>query len=351
MYCYKTPTFAPYFKDIQVLEYFQTQIGSDIEEAERWLLAGVCVAIPTETVYGLAANALDPMAAIKIFETKNRPVFDPLIVHVSAPEAVRLYANTIPPAAFALMERYWPGPLTILLPRNERIPDLVCSGLPRVALRMPSHPLTLELLRRLPFPLAAPSANPFGYISPTTAGHVLDQLQGKIPYILDGGPCQVGVESTIIGFEEDQPVVYRLGGLSMEQLQETIGPLKIQLNQSSNPAAPGMLLSHYAPRKPLLLGQVSPQGSLLAEDGGPVSFPIPVARIGLLRFRPGPLSDPRVTLSLSMTHEGDLSEAARNIFSALRTLDQSDVDIILAERCPEKGLGRAVNDRLQRAAA
>ena len=332
------------------MEHFQTQIGSDVEEACRLLLAGACVAIPTETVYGLAANALDPLAAIKIFEIKNRPVFDPLIVHVSDRETVRIYTNTVPAAAYVLMERFWPGPLTILLPRNERIPDLVCSGLPRVALRMPAHPLTLELLRQLPFPLAAPSANPFGYISPTNAGHVWDQLQGKIPYILDGGPCQIGLESTIVGFEEDQPVVYRLGGLSLELLQETIGPLKIQLNQSSNPAAPGMLLAHYAPRKPLVIGHVNPQGDLLDEDGEPVSFPLPAARIGLLRFRPGPLSDSRVTLALSLTQEGDLSEAARNIFSALRTLDQSDADVILAERCPEEGLGRAVNDRLRRAA-
>ena len=235
------------------LSTFHTIIGTDIETAADWLRAGEPVAIPTETVYGLAANALDPAAAVKIFEVKNRPAFDPLIVHLADIAAVAQYAADFPPAARALAERFWPGPLTLLLPKRDNIPDLITSGLPRVALRVPAHPVALALLRQLPFPLAAPSANPFGYISPTTAQHVYDQLQGRIPYILDGGPSTVGVESTIIGFEAGVPVVYRLGGLALEDLAAVAGHLKTQLNQSRNPAALGRLFSQYSPRKPLHL--------------------------------------------------------------------------------------------------
>jgi L-threonylcarbamoyladenylate synthase len=320
-------------------------------EAARRLLAGDCVAIPTETVYGLAANALDVNAVASIFEIKNRPFFDPLIVHVASADAAAAYITALPDAAAALMARFWPGPLTLLLPRNARIPDLTCAGLPRVALRMPAHPMTLELLQQLPFPLAAPSANPFGYISPTCAAHVWDQLRDKIPYILDGGACRVGLESTIVGFESDQPVAYRLGGLSLEELQEAVGPVALRLNQSSNPAAPGMLTTHYAPRKPLVIGRLGPSGVLLDESGAPLAVPASVSRIGLLRFRPGVAADARVCVELSLTSAGDLLEAARHIFGALRALDQSDVELIVAETCPEEGLGRAVNDRLRRAAA
>ncbi len=318
---------------------FSTQIGTDLSTAIHWLRAGECVAIPTETVYGLAANALDPAAVVKIFEVKNRPAFDPLIVHVPELEAAARYAAEFPAPLRALAERFWPGPLTLLLPKRAIIPDLVTSGLPRVALRAPAHPMAQSLLRALPFPLAAPSANPFGYISPTTAQHVHDQLQGKIPYILDGGPCTVGVESTIVGFEDGQPVVYRLGGLAVETLEAVAGPVLVRVNQSSNPAAPGMLTMHYAPRKLLILGDIAANLERFAEK-----------KIGVLMlYQRRDLPPGVVQQALSAT--GELAEAAQNLFAALRTLDQSDVDLILAEPAPEQGLGRAINDRLRRAAA
>ena len=320
------------------LSPFRTTIGADLETAATWLRAGESVGIPTETVYGLAANALDPAAAVKIFEVKNRPAFDPLIVHLPDIAAVDLYAAEFPAAARVLAERFWPGPLTLLLPKRDNIPDLITSGLPRVALRVPAHPVALALLRRLAFPLAAPSANPFGYISPTTAQHVYDQLAGRIPYILDGGPSTVGVESTIVGFEAGVPVVYRLGGLALEDIESSVGPVKIQLNQSSNPAAPGMLLSHYAPRKPLHL----------IENGNTPPFKTGV-KTGFIAFqRRNNL--PADVIQTPLSENGDIAEAAQHLFAALRALDQSDVDLIFAEKCPETGLGRAINDRLTRAA-
>lgn len=323
-----------------------TTIGTDISAAAHWLMQGACVAIPTETVYGLAANALDPKTVARIFDVKNRPTFDPLIVHVPDLAAVDRYARECPAALRRLAEACWPGPLTLLLPKRANIPDLVTAGLPRVALRAPAHPATQALLHSLPFPLAAPSANPFGYISPTTARHVYDQLQGKIPYILDGGPCPVGVESTIVGEEDGQLVVYRLGGLALEAITGLVGPVQMRLNQSSNPAAPGMLTAHYAPRKPLVLiqpGQPVPQhrrqvgqkiGALVFQNRGQT----------WMQALPG-------SQIVVLSESGDLSEAAQRLFAALRQLDQADIDVIWAEACPEEGLGRAINDRLRRAAA
>lgn len=316
---------------------FTTAIGADPDQAAAWLLKGNCVAVPTETVYGLAANALDPAAVVRIFEIKNRPAFDPLIVHVTGLEQAQGYAEEIPAPLRSLAEYFWPGPLTILVSKGSNIPDLVTSGLPRVALRAPAHPLAQALLHALPFPLAAPSANPFGYISPTTAKHVFDQLQGKIPYILDGGHCRVGVESTIVGFENGQTTVYRLGGLAIEKIEAHIGPVQVQLNQSSNPAAPGMLKSHYAPRKPMILLEKTP-------------WPDEKRRIGLLTLRRR-TDLPEHALQIVLSETGDLAEAAQNLFAALRTLDQADIDLIVAESLPEEGLGRAINDRLRRAAA
>jgi L-threonylcarbamoyladenylate synthase len=316
---------------------YATYIGRDPEVAARYLRAGQLVALPTETVYGLAANALDAAAVANIFAVKNRPHFDPLIVHVPATEAVERYAAAFPPAARALAGHFWPGPLTLLLPRRPIVPDLVTAGLPNVALRMPAHPLALELLRTLPFPLAAPSANPFGYISPTTAQHVYDQLHGRLPYILDGGPCPVGVESTIVGFDGGRTVIYRLGGLPLEEIESVAGPVALELHQNSNPAAPGMLASHYAPRKPLFLDQIEAR---LARFAG--------RRIGVLSFRRRH-DLPAGTAQVVLTENGDLSEAAQRLFAALRALDAADIDVILADSAPEIGLGRAINDRLRRA--
>ena len=309
-----------------------------IEIAEQFLRAGRTVGIPTETVYGLAGNALDPAALTEIFRIKNRPSFDPLIVHLAGAEELEKYAAEIPEIARRLADAFWPGPLTLLLPRRLLIPNLVTAGLPRAAFRVPDHRPALELLARLDFPLAAPSANPFGYVSPTTAAHVLRQLGEKIPYVLDAGPCRIGLESTIVGFEPDGPTVFRLGGLSVEKIEALAGPVKIRLNQSSDPRAPGMLKLHYAPDKKVILGDIRENHQKLA--GRPLS---------ILSFQ-NKFADLPAEAHYVLSATGQIEEAARNLFAALRLSDSDSADCLLAESLPESGLGRAINDRLRRAA-
>ena len=315
---------------------FNTQIGKDVEQAAEILRSGGIVGMPTETVYGLAGNALNEDAVLKVFKAKDRPFFDPLIVHTYAISEIIRYVKDIPQRLLPLMERFMPGPLTVLLPRADIIPDLVTSGLERVAIRIPNHPVALELLRSIDFPLAAPSANPFGYISPTSAQHVLAQLSGIIPYILDGGECGVGIESTIVGMEGDAIVVYRLGGLSIEQIESCVGKVTIHDHSSSDPAGPGMLESHYAPRKPMILGDID---SLLDEYRG--------KKIAVLSF----CKKYNAERSYILSPEGDIDIAAKRLFAGMRELDATDADLIISESLPEGGLGRAVNDRLRRAAA
>jgi len=312
-----------------------TQIGTDVHVAAEFLEAGNVVGIPTETVYGLAGNALNPDAVLTIFRVKNRPAFDPLIIHTDSLQKVRQFVTDMPEPAQKLAEAFWPGPLTLLLPKRDLIPDLVTSGLSTVAVRIPRHPLTIKLLQRLDFPLAAPSANPFGYISPTTAQHVADQLGDQVPYVLDGGPASVGLESTIIGFEEGQATVFRLGGMAIDQIEAVIGPVSVRTHSTSNPKAPGMLSSHYAPRKPLILLQ-------------PGESPMPNNRAGALVFRE-PFGGIREDHQRVLSPTGDLNEAAKNLFAHLRTLDSLPVDVIYAEPLPNQGLGWAMNDRLRRA--
>ena len=208
-------------------------------------------------MYGLAANALDEKAVQSIFRVKNRPVFNPLIVHVKDAEQFSKYASEVPAICLKLAKAFSPGPITFVLPKRNVIPDHTTGGGNSVALRIPHHPLTLELLNQLHFPLAAPSANPSGYISPVSAQHVFDQLAGKIPYILDGGDCPVGIESTVITFEKEKVVVLRLGGLGIEDIERVAGKVALQINQSSNPSSPGQLKSHYAPKTPFLLGDAA----------------------------------------------------------------------------------------------
>lgn len=312
-----------------------TVIGTDLTEAARILRGGGLVAIPTETVYGLAADAYDPEAVLRIFEAKRRPTFDPLIVHVADRAQLNDVVRAVPPEAEALIGRFWPGPLTLVLPKSARVPDLVTSGLDTVGVRMPAHPLTQELLRALPFPLAAPSANPFGYVSPTTAQHVADQLGDAVPYILDGGPCTVGVESTILGWEDGTCVLYRPGGVPVEAIEAVIGRVGGPSRQVL-PVAPGMLASHYAPRTPVLIGDVP---ALLAQHAK--------QHVHIISF----MQRYRDTDNEVLSPAGDLHEAARGLFAALRTADASNADLIVAEVFPDEGLGRAINDRLQRAAA
>jgi L-threonylcarbamoyladenylate synthase len=310
------------------------EIGKDIKKAKQLLESEELVAIPTETVYGLAGNALNPKSVLKIFKVKKRPEFDPLIIHVPSLFAAEKYVDHLPDVAIQLAQKFWPGPLTILLKKKHIIPDLVTSGLDTVGLRCPDHPLTRELLEALDFPLAAPSANPFGYVSPTTPEHVQDQLGDKIQYILDGGSSRIGIESTIIGFENKAPIVYRMGGLSIETLERELGKIKVQLHSSSNPKAPGQLKSHYAPSKRIILGNIE---DLLQK--------YPAHCSSILTFQKDYNSPNQVILSKS----GSLDEAAQNLFASLRSLDKMEADVILAELVPDEGIGRAINDRLRRA--
>lgn len=309
-------------------------IGKSIETASDFLKKGQLVAIPTETVYGLAANALDSTAVAGVFDAKNRPVFDPLIVHTYSVIKAYDYVKSIPEPLLKLANAFWPGPLTLLLEKKALVPDLVTSGLDRVAIRVPNHALTLDLLKSIDFPLAAPSANPFGYVSPTTPEHVNKQLGDKVAYILDGGNCEVGIESTIVGMEENKVCVYRLGGLAIEEIEKTVGKVKLKINSSSNPTAPGQLKSHYAPMKQLILGNVKENLKLYKNAA-------------VIYFGEKDFESTHADYNLSPTK--NLKEAAANLFSALRIMDESKADVILCELLPEEGLARAINDRLKRA--
>lgn len=319
-----------------------TAIGDNIAEAAALLQQGGLVAIPTETVYGLAANALNPEAVLSIFTTKGRPTFNPLIVHVPNAAHFERYATHVPPLVHQLAAQFCPGPLTFVLPKKSLVPDLVTGGGDTVALRVPHHPLTLALLGQLDFPLAAPSANPFGYISPVTAMHVYQQLQGKIAYILDGGPCQVGVESTVIAVEGNTIHILRAGGITAEDLRMAAPGADVQAQQwngAQQPASPGMLKSHYAPKIKLHFGEME---ALLHQFTG--------QRKALITFT-NTYTNPEVLAQEVLSPTGNLQEAARNLFAAMRRLDDSGADVILAERFPQHGLGIAINDRLERASA
>ena len=315
-------------------------IGKNIERAAHLLGEGNVVAIPTETVYGLAANALNSDAVVKIFETKNRPAFDPLIVHTHSISEVEKYTSSFPSSAQKLFEAFAPGPLTIILPKSSTIPDIVTSGNDTVGIRIPNHPLTLNLLNSLRFPLAAPSANPFGYVSPTSAQHVFDQLGEKIPYIIDGGNALVGVESTIVKCIDDRVEVLRLGGLEIEEIETILGKKVDKIKtSSSNPQAPGMLSSHYNPGKKVVIGDIA---TLLKEHKN--------KKIGILSYYQSFQSD-AIVKQIVLSKDKDLSVAARNLFAALRAFDTNEVELVLSETFPDQGLGKAINDRLKRAAA
>ena len=310
------------------------EIGRDVGRAIALLKAGEIVAIPTETVYGLAACISSDATVRKIFEAKQRPFTDPLIVHVASVDDVASLVTEFPEMARKLMEAFSPGPLTILLPKSKLVSSLVTNNSPLVAIRIPAHPLALELLRGLGEPIAAPSANPFGGISPTSAGHVQSGLGAKISYILDGGECGIGLESTIVKIEENGKIrILRQGGISQEELQLFVS-LELDVLESSETVVPGSMLSHYAPRKPLYLMD----GELKTKQ----------ENIGWLRFKtllPEVLPDRQIVLSPS----GNLKEAGRHLFSALHQLDSMSVDEIWAEKMPNHSIGRAINDRLFRA--
>lgn len=315
-------------------------VGVDVAHAARLLRDGKLVSFATETVYGLGANALDVNAVARVFAVKNRPHFDPLIVHIAErswlPRLVASWTET----AERLANRFWPGPLTLVLPKTEMVPDLVTSGLPSVAVRMPSHPLALELLRLADVPVAAPSANLFGQLSPTRAEHVVERLGDQIDYVLDGGPCSVGVESTVLLLEPDRAVLLRPGGVSLEAIEAVIGTVALPSRETTSnheaTPSPGMLPQHYAPRTPLTV----------VEDPSQVSSP---ERCGLLTLQPHPAAARFVAVEV-LSASGDPTEAAANFFAALRRLDAASVERIIATPFSNQGLGRALNDRLSRAA-
>lgn len=302
------------------------------------LREGELVAIPTETVYGLAANAFDPSACRKVFEAKGRPQSDPLIVHIGASFDIEriAYPNEL---LKRLEKRFWPGPLTLILRKKKPLPDVVTSGLDSVAVRMPAHPLLQQLLARVDFPIAAPSANPFAYVSPTTAQHVAESLGERIAYILDGGPCTIGIESTILDIRNaDSPRLLRPGKIGHEQLSEILErPVSTPHHNTSPPVAPGQMKKHYSPKTRVELCDSLPNGAEARPPPG----------TGYLYFRKPAAHGAGV---FWLTDDGSLEEAAQNLFLRLREIDGKCFETILVERAPDNGIGRAINDRLRRAA-
>jgi L-threonylcarbamoyladenylate synthase len=308
-----------------------------IKRAARIIRDGGLVAFPTETVYGLGADAENPQAVARIFEVKGRPRIDPVIVHVADIDAAMRYGN-FPDSARSLMRQFWPGPLTLIVEKKATVPDIVTAGLDTVAIRIPNHPAALALIRECGFGIAAPSANPFGYVSPTEAQHVEEQLGNSIDLVLDGGPCTVGIESTILSMASSVPCVLRAGGTSIEELESILGKLDVFIGTAPRPQAPGQLKRHYATQTRL---------DIVDEEGEP---PIAGDRIGLLCLTPPP--DPRIYAAVEvLSQEGNLREAAANLFRALRRLDARGLDRIFARPVPEEGLGLAIMDRLRRCAA
>ena len=312
-------------------------ITKDIAYCQELLTHGELVAIPTETVYGLAANIYSEIAVRKIFEMKGRPLFNPLITHIHSLEQLEDLATDIPDTAWKLAKRFWPGPLTLVLKKQPSVSDLITAGKPTIAVRIPNHPITLELLQGLDFPIAAPSANTFMRVSPTSAEHVAAYFGDRIPAILDGGPCQVGLESTIVGFEDDIPVIYRKGGVSIEAIEACVGSVSLLTHKEAAPEAPGMLKKHYSPATRLVL----------SDDPMQTLKKYPDLKAGVLSFEKTKFKEAAQVETLSA--EGDLEEAAKNLFAALHRLDKANLDLIIAERLPNTGLGISINDRLERA--
>jgi len=317
----------------------KTVISTDRVAAVELLRKGDLVALPTETVYGLAADALNSIAVAKIFEAKERPRFDPLIVHLPNREWLRRIAEL--PAGdrqliLKLADKFWPGPFTMVLPKCKLVPDIVTAGLDTVAVRLSAHPVFAEIAGEFDEPLAAPSANRFGRVSPTTAQHVLDELDGRIPLIVDAGPTEHGIESTIVAIRDSKIAVLRRGPITQEQLSEFADIVSVTVTQRIS--APGQLPSHYMPTTPLRL-----------IDNAEVFSPQKNQRVGLLAWS-GVFRNPQAfTAVRNLSEGGDLREAAANLFRYLRELDALGLDLIVAERVPSRGLGAAIMDRLERA--
>lgn len=295
------------------------------------------MAIPTETVYGLAANAFNEEAVLKIFEAKKRPAFDPLIVHCADFEMVNRISRDFPEVLQRLCMKFWPGPLTVVVEKSDLVPDLVTSGFSTVGIRIPNHTLTLELLAALDFPLAAPSANPFTYVSPTSPEHVAKQLGDQIDYILDGGESGIGIESTIVRYRNETIEVLRLGGLSIENLEAaTEVPVTI-VDSKDNVSVPGNFKKHYSNRKEIKLYTELPK-------------PVYSATEVWLYYSRAHCENPTKNCWF-LSENGSTTEAASNLFKTLRALDIPEIDTVHVEMAPQHGLGPAINDRLKRASA
>lgn len=300
---------------------------------------GGLVAFPTETVYGLGCDALNPEAVARSFEAKQRPSFDPLIVHIAMRASLDRLVETISFGDHRLMDAFWPGPLTLVLPKREQVPDIVTAGLPTIAIRMPAHPVARALIREAGVPIAAPSANPFGYVSPTCAQHVVDGLGDRVDLVLDGGPCPLGVESTIVSTTGTWPTLLRPGSVTLAEIREVIGPV-VRATATRTMVAPGQLPRHYATRTPVTI--LAAQGAAPMIQGH--------ERAGLLAMSALGHADNRFCAIEVLSAAGDLREVARNLFAALRRLDTLRLDRLYAEPCDEQGLGLAVMDRLRRCA-
>lgn len=334
------------------------ELARAVDHAVAALSAGEVVALPTETVYGLAADATRPEAVTKIFEAKERPFFDPLIVHL--PEQNWLGRIAQQDDVFVLVEdlvqTFWPGPLTLVLPRWSIVPDIVTSGLDTVAIRMSAHPVFRDVVRAFGRPVAAPSANRFGRISPTSADDVMKELGGRIPLIVDGGATTHGIESTIVKVEQDRLIILRAGPITREDL-EAFASVEIGY-PASTVEAPGQLASHYAPRTPLILeqrpfglgGDNTPEGSELAKISFQSERNDEERRVGVLAWKRPSFPIDCAAMEV-LSESGDLREAAATLFAKMRRLDEAELDFIVAEPVPEVGLGVAIMDRLRKAAA
>lgn len=313
-------------------------ISTDIQLAAQFLNNEGIVGIPTETVYGLAANAFSERAILKIFDIKQRPTSNPLILHIKNYEELKNVGTDIPEMAHQLAKTFWPGPLTLLVKKQKQISNLVTADQNTVAVRVPNHPLTLELLHSIAFPLVAPSANPFTRISPTKAIHVDDYFDTKIDMVLDGGSCSAGVESTIVGFDQNQVIVYRLGAISIEEIEKITGNVTLLQSGHKKTTTPGMFKKHYAPTTKIILTSNVQHELNLWKD----------MKIGVLVFQQA-LQNVPLTQQKILSPEGDLKIATANLYNSLHELDSLNLDLIIAERFPDEGLGRTLNDRLTRA--
>lgn len=314
-------------------------ISKDIQKAISLLENEELVAIPTETVYGLAGNIFSEKAIKSIFSTKKRPFFNPLIVHISTVDDLETIVSEIPKKAKLLAKTFWPGSMTLVLKKRNNIPDIITAGKDTVAVRVPNHSTTLNLLKQLPFPLAAPSANPFNNISPTKPEHVERYFKNNINMVLDGGTCKNGIESTIIGFENDEPVIYRLGALALEEIEAVVGKVLVKNKKEESPEAPGMLNKHYSPLTTTILTD-----DILSEIQNNCT-----KKIGVLTLNTSFKSE-KITSEIILSETKNLKEATSKLYDALHQLDHQNLDVILVEKMPDFGLGKSMNDRLQRAA-